>query len=202
MRAIELIKIKVKNTQAQPQDMVRLRKRKVPSVSPHTDPRKWPDTTKKTPSLSKVSPSTIWVTYLLTNYTHVFCHLLHTPFHLSLTPPRSRVSWRLCSALLPLRPSDLPSSLSFTPRQLPVLLRFRCFNRPSNSKTAHNKYIKVARLRSAAPLLLDPHHQTQLYGPSLLFRPQISTLFQSCLVYFWWIDDPIQFFLKDWPIDW
>lgn len=29
--------------------------------------------------------STIWVTYLLPNRAHVFCHLLHTPFHLSLS---------------------------------------------------------------------------------------------------------------------
>lgn len=57
----------------------------------------------------------------------------------------------------------LPSPLSLTPRHMPALLHFRCFNRPSNSKMAHNKCIKVALPCSAAPPLPDPCHNTHAH---------------------------------------
>lgn len=80
------------------------------------------------------------------------------------SPSPSRPSRRLpclSSPSAPLTSSPLPS-FSHS-RHMPALLHFRCFNRPSNSKMAHNKCIKVALPCSAAPPLPDPCHDTHAH---------------------------------------
>lgn len=91
----------------------------------------------------------------------------------------------------------LPSPLSLTARQLPARLHFRCFNRPSNSKMAHNKCVKVALPCSAAPPLRDPchsthththHHTHTLPMPTVMVSP--SSLSLPC--FSWYTNEPLK----------